>query len=202
MISRFCFNPFFIIIIRHAVYCYFDLCMYMSACVFSSRRVKFKVTGLIKWEFEYTLFAFQDELVDRLLSTPTEISKLVATLKKKKAEDIDNLTAEHLQYGGSTISDYLASTINNIFYTKYVPDSIKKELLMAVPKKDKDLLNPSNYRGITVISIICKLLEMCIRARIEGTLEKQQNKLRKRFTKGAFSINRVSRIWGRFLFTV
>jgi hypothetical protein len=23
--------------------------------------------GLIKWEFEYTLFAFQDELVDRLL---------------------------------------------------------------------------------------------------------------------------------------
>jgi hypothetical protein len=48
--------------------------------------------------------------------TPTEISKLVATLKKKKAEDIQNLTAEHLQYGGSTISDYLASTINNIFY--------------------------------------------------------------------------------------
>ena len=36
--------------------------------------------------------------------TPTEISKLVATLKRKKAEDIDNLTAEHLQYGGSTIS--------------------------------------------------------------------------------------------------
>jgi hypothetical protein len=35
----------------------------------------------------------------------------VATLKKKKGEDIDNLTAEHLQYGGSTISDYLASTI-------------------------------------------------------------------------------------------
>jgi hypothetical protein len=29
--------------------------------------VKFKVTGLIKWEFEYTLFVFQDELVDRLL---------------------------------------------------------------------------------------------------------------------------------------
>jgi low affinity Fe/Cu permease len=28
--------------------------------------------------------------------TPTEISKLVATIKKKKAEDIDNLTAEHL----------------------------------------------------------------------------------------------------------
>jgi hypothetical protein len=54
------------------------------------------------------------------------------------------------------------------FYTKYVPDSIKKGLLTAVPNKDKNLSNPSNYRGITVISIICKLLEMCIRAGIEG----------------------------------
>ena len=35
--------------------------------------VKFKVTGLIKWEFEYTLFAFQDELVDRLLSIKDKI---------------------------------------------------------------------------------------------------------------------------------
>jgi hypothetical protein len=26
-----------------------------------------KTSGLIKWEFEYTLFAFQDELVDCLL---------------------------------------------------------------------------------------------------------------------------------------
>jgi hypothetical protein len=97
---------------------------------------------------------------------------LVATLNKKKKLKTDNLTAEHLQYGVSTISDYLASTINNIFYTKYVPDSIKKGLLTAVPKKDKDLSSTSNYRGITVISIICKLLEICIRARIEGTLEK------------------------------
>jgi hypothetical protein len=35
--------------------------------------VKFNVTGLIKWEFEYTLFAFQDELVDRLLSIKDKI---------------------------------------------------------------------------------------------------------------------------------
>jgi hypothetical protein len=46
------------------------------ACVFSSRRVKFKVTGLIKWEFEYTLFALQDELVDRLLSIKDKIFRI------------------------------------------------------------------------------------------------------------------------------
>ena len=31
------------------------------------------MTGLIKWEFEYTLFAFQDELVNRLLSIKDKI---------------------------------------------------------------------------------------------------------------------------------
>jgi hypothetical protein len=31
------------------------------------------VLSLIKWEFEYTLFASQDELVDRLLSTKDKI---------------------------------------------------------------------------------------------------------------------------------
>jgi hypothetical protein len=29
--------------------------------------------GLIKWEFQYTLFAFQDELVDRLLFIKDQI---------------------------------------------------------------------------------------------------------------------------------
>ena len=50
--------------------------------------------------------------------TPTEISKLVATLKKTKAEDIDNLTADqHLQYGGSTISDYTLHQPSITYFT-------------------------------------------------------------------------------------
>jgi hypothetical protein len=43
------------------------------------------VTALIKWEFEYTLFAFQDELVDRLLSIKDKINSfLEATVSQKK----------------------------------------------------------------------------------------------------------------------
>jgi hypothetical protein len=33
----------------------------------TTRNLACVLIGLIKWEFEYTLFAFQDELVDRLL---------------------------------------------------------------------------------------------------------------------------------------
>ena len=69
---------------------------------------------VVKIEAELIINICQKSSVTIQPVTPTEISKLVATLKKKKAEDIDNLTAEHLQYGESTISDYLASTINNM----------------------------------------------------------------------------------------
>jgi hypothetical protein len=100
------------------------------------------------------------------------------------------LTTEHL-YGGDATVDYLTTLINNIFYTKHVSDIIKKDLLTPVHKKDNDPTMPSNYRGITVISIICKVLELSIRFSIEITLNKHQNKLQKGFTKGVSSINIV-----------
>jgi hypothetical protein len=40
----------------------------------------YQLIGLIKWEFEYTLFAFQDELVDRLLFIKDK--KKIKTLKE------------------------------------------------------------------------------------------------------------------------
>ena len=44
-----------------------------------------------------------------------EIDKIVKSLKKKKSCDTHNLKAEHLQYGGPVIADYLATVLNNIF---------------------------------------------------------------------------------------
>ncbi|VDI79955.1 Hypothetical predicted protein [Mytilus galloprovincialis] len=116
--------------------------------------------------------------------TSSEITKLISQLKKRKSGDVNGLTLEHLIYGGIALIDFLTTLIKNICYTKHVPDTIKKELLTPVHKKDKDPTIPSNYRGIT-----CKVLEICVRARIEGTLNKQHNRLQKGFTKGASSIN-------------
>lgn len=110
-------------------------------------------------------------------------------MKRRKSGAVDQLTAEHLLYGGDTTVDYLTALINNILYTTHVPDIIKKGLLTPIHKKDKDPAIPSNDRGTTVISIICKVLELCIRSRFEDILNKHQNKLQKGFTKGVSSIN-------------
>ncbi|XP_063436501.1 uncharacterized protein LOC134717932 [Mytilus trossulus] len=145
--------------------------------------------NLVKLDAETIVNLCENDDITVQPVTSSEISKLISQLKKRKSGDVDGLTSEHLIYGGIALIDYPTTLINNIFYTKHVPAAIKKGLLTPVHKKDKDPTIPSNYRGITVISIICKVLELCLRVRIEGTLNKQQNKLQKGFTKGASSIN-------------
>ena len=71
----------------------------MSACVFSSRRVKLyrckiQGDGLIKWEFEYTLFAFQDELVDKY---NVEITGTIYVLDDKKVYTILEIISFHYE---------------------------------------------------------------------------------------------------------
>jgi len=58
--------------------------------------------------------------------TSVEIAKIISSLKRRKSGDVDQLTAEHLLYGGDATVDYLTALINNIFYTKHVLDIIKK----------------------------------------------------------------------------
>ncbi|CAC5367012.1 unnamed protein product [Mytilus coruscus] len=145
--------------------------------------------NLVKIDVETIVNICENQEITIQPVTSTEISKRISILKRKKAGDVDGLTAEHLIYGGTELAEYLVTLINNIFYTKHVPEVIKKGLLTPVHKRDKDPTLPSNYRGITVISIICKILELCIRARIEGTLNKHKNMLQKGFTKGVSSIN-------------
>ena len=60
-----------------------------------------------------------------------------------------------------------------------------------VPKKDKDPTLPTNYRGITVLSIIGKVLEKFLQRRSEAILTQNQPRLQRGFTKKSSSINKA-----------
>ena len=53
----------------------------------------------------------------------------------------------------------LASLMNFILSTGYTPSVPLEGLLTPVPKKDKDQTLPTDYRGVTVLSILGKVLE-------------------------------------------
>ena len=62
-------------------------------------------------------------------------------------------------------------------------------MLTPVPKKDKDQTLPTNYSGITVLSILEKVLEKVLQGRTEGLLTRNQSRLQWGFTKTSSSVN-------------
>ena len=82
-----------------------------------------------------------------------EVQYAVKRLKTNKAADYMDLTSEHLKYGGWGVDTYLLNLVNFIFKTKRIPSVLKSRQITPIFKKSEKT-NPSNYRGITVTSIL------------------------------------------------
>ena len=66
---------------------------------------------------------------------------------------------------------------------------MKQGVITPVLRKDKDLFPLTNYRGITLLSIIGKVLEKVVLKRTESTLCLDRSKFQRGFTKNSSSIN-------------
>ena len=121
-------------------------------------------------------------------ATLEEVQYAIKWLKTNKAADYMDLTSEHLKYGGQYVEIYLLNLVNFIFASKKVPQVLKSGLITPIFKKGEKT-NPANYRGITVTSILLKIVEHILNRRHNAQLEKTQSHLQKGFTAGSTSID-------------
>ncbi len=113
----------------------------------------------------------KDDILDDDL-TLEEIARAVSSLKKKKSSGADGITAEHLKYGGPSITVWLKRIFNAILALETIPSSLNSGLISPIFKgKGRDPLDPNRYRGITVTSVIAKCLEKAILFRLQPVLE-------------------------------
>ena len=122
-------------------------------------------------------------------TTPAEIARIVQTFKNNKAQDIQGLSGERLKFAPDVTFVLLSNLMNYIMQTGYIPQDMKQGVITPVPIKDKDALLPTNYRGITVLSVIGKVLEKVLLKRTEATFSREQSKFQRGFTKNSSSIN-------------
>ncbi|MCW4345464.1 MAG: reverse transcriptase domain-containing protein, partial [Candidatus Thiodiazotropha endolucinida] len=122
-------------------------------------------------------------------TTPLEIEKIVQTFKNNKAQDLQGLSAEHLKFAPDVTYVHLSNLMNFIMQTGYIPNEMKIGVITPVLKKDKDARLPTNYRGITVLSIIGKVLEKVLLKRTETTLCREQSRFQRGFTRNSSSTN-------------
>ena len=101
------------------------------------------------------------------LVSEEEVRSIIHSLPLKKAAGPDHVTNEHLKFGGSILPPILSSLFNAILISGHIPTPFKLGLIIPIPKgHDKDLSIPTNYRGITLLSVIGKVFEKVLLHRV------------------------------------
>ena len=111
---------------------------------------------------EYTqLLAHPPE--DEITFTEEEVAEVIESLPTHKAPGPDEIDSEHVLYGGEQLVKHLTVLFNAIVASGHIPPSFSHGLVVPIPKgHNKDLSNPSNYRGISLLSNISKILERLV----------------------------------------
>ncbi|XP_069122363.1 uncharacterized protein [Argopecten irradians] len=98
--------------------------------------------------------------------TPTQVDKSISKLNSWKSTDIYRTAAEHLKYRGWKLRKTPVTVFNILISEGKVPDMLKTGHLLPIFKKKGSKMDAKNYRGITVLPIILKVLKSLLVERL------------------------------------
>lgn len=105
---------------------------------------------------------------------PKELEKTIKSLKIKKApghDKICNILLKHLPRKGLV---FLTKIMNACLRVSHFPSNWKHAIVTAIPKAGKDITLPNNYRPISLLPTMSKILERVILSRITSHLEEHR----------------------------
>ena len=100
-----------------------------------------------------------------------ELSAAIRKLKPKKAPGQDGVSNDMLKHLGPTARKTLLEIFNRCWNKGIIPDIWKEAHIVPIFKKGKDKTRPENYRPISLLSCIGKLMERIITRRLTWFLE-------------------------------
>ena len=114
----------------------------------------------------------QDPFVIPYLSV-SEIGKYISRLENKKSSGLDGISNQLLKLSLPYIIDSLTYVFNLCIENNIFPSELKKAKVVPLPKST-DKTNPTNYRPISLLSVLSKRLEKHVHIYLNGYLEKRQ----------------------------
>jgi hypothetical protein len=118
-----------------------------------------------------------------------EVETAINGIKKRKAADIFGRTVENFIYGGNELISFIHSIICAIFKTGKVPDSVRTGMLSPVFKYKGENINLKNYRGKTVLLVVCKIIYSILKLRIRKKSDPIQCTILRGFTERSAPLN-------------
>ena len=101
--------------------------------------------------------------------TPSEIENALKKLIKGKSPEQDDITSELLIAGGPVLQTWLKFVIDNIFTNRVIPHELNVSEMVTLFRK-ADPLDCGNYRPISLLSHVYKLLMQVVYTRIKKDL--------------------------------
>ncbi len=105
--------------------------------------------------------------------TKGEVGEAIKSLKNNKSAGIDDIVAEQLKYGPEEINQSIAELLNEISRTGNHPKEVKEGILVPLPKPGKKKGPPGNLRPIILLSMLRKILAICMIRRTHTRLNHQ-----------------------------
>jgi hypothetical protein len=104
-------------------------------------------------------------------------------MKNNKSPVKDGITADMLKYGGKVVINNLHSVFNKILKEKRIPNNWKESVTIILHKKG-DKADIKNYRPITLLNVMYKLLTKILTNRLTTKFDGYQSKEQAGFRKG------------------
>jgi hypothetical protein len=102
--------------------------------------------------------------------TPNEVKTAIKQLKNNKAPGADNIAAEMLKADLEVTTELLHPIVAEVWEGETIPEEFTDALIVKLAKKG-DLTVCGNWRGITLLNTINKILSIIIHERISKVLE-------------------------------
>ena len=123
----------------------------------------------------------------------SEVQKAINMLKKNKAPGPDDIVTKMLKHGGEILVDKLLTLYNKMIELRETPTQMRLSEIVTLFKKG-DLLDCGNYRPITLLSHLYKLLMQIIYNRVSNTLAAALPKSQAAYQKGRNTIEQIQSI--------
>ncbi|XP_071653719.1 uncharacterized protein [Temnothorax longispinosus] len=99
-----------------------------------------------------------------------EVEEAIKKLKNNRAPGADNIPAELLKYGGDSLATAAHQLIGKIWDNEQIPEEWQLSIICPIHKKGDKLLC-KNYRGISLLCTMYKVLTTIIKTRLEQYAE-------------------------------
>lgn len=119
-----------------------------------------------------------------------EVQFAVKKMKKGKAPGEDGITADILHEGGEHIEDILTDLFNRCLKQKDVPEDWKNAIIILLHKKG-EREDISNYRPISLLSVLYKVFTRILADRLKRSLDEAQPRGQAGFRTGYSTMDHI-----------